>query len=386
MYYAGQNSDEESQTISTMPSAASIPPLSLRDAFWISSLQVLGSFGILRVLSGVVSISGPASLALYLVAHGVSVWNQPYFVVTLPSIWSEVVRDGPTLRKDAGLFSLVTHAPPVLVYVAPIALGSLLSPGHRVCLWWLAVLGAKWAWAEYIPRVGIGVWRRDPMSCAMAVAAVVYFRYDWRLVVLAVVRRSIPYLFKYPIVRLQFYDDMPLHSYTSIPGSERTIRLLKLEPGFFGMRCSFVYHDLAAARAGTMFSYDAISCHWETGEKPNVVMIEGMALRVPEVVFDVIRHRASLWRTRLLWIDAACINQDDIDERSQQVRLMRDIYSQAARTIVWLGSDNSVNAAIASAFLSDLMVQQGGGKVSASLDAFNTKASRWVNGGDQNPR
>lgn len=43
---------------------------------------------------------------------------------------------------------------------------------------------------------------------------------------------------------------------------------------------------------------------------------------------------------RLVWIDAICVNQEDLDERSQQVMLMRNIYSPARRVIVWLGEDN----------------------------------------------
>lgn len=39
----------------------------------------------------------------------------------------------------------------------------------------------------------------------------------------------------------------------------------------------------------------------------------------------------------LVWIDALCINQTDIDERSAQVRLMPQIYSNASCVIVWLG-------------------------------------------------
>jgi len=38
-----------------------------------------------------------------------------------------------------------------------------------------------------------------------------------------------------------------------------------------------------------------------------------------------------------LWIDAMCINQDDLAERSSQVELMGDIYSRANKVIVWLG-------------------------------------------------
>lgn len=38
-----------------------------------------------------------------------------------------------------------------------------------------------------------------------------------------------------------------------------------------------------------------------------------------------------------LWIDQVCINQKDMAERSRQVQLMGAIYSQAVRTLVWLG-------------------------------------------------
>ena len=39
----------------------------------------------------------------------------------------------------------------------------------------------------------------------------------------------------------------------------------------------------------------------------------------------------------LYWIDAICINQEDIQERSRQIPLMGRIYGQAQCTIVWLG-------------------------------------------------
>ncbi|KAF5694003.1 heterokaryon incompatibility 6 OR allele, partial [Fusarium mundagurra] len=40
---------------------------------------------------------------------------------------------------------------------------------------------------------------------------------------------------------------------------------------------------------------------------------------------------------RIVWVDALCINQDDLAERSQQVQMMGDIYKQAVETIIWLG-------------------------------------------------
>lgn len=38
-------------------------------------------------------------------------------------------------------------------------------------------------------------------------------------------------------------------------------------------------------------------------------------------------------------MDALCINQDDVEERAQQVQMMRRIYESAEQTLVWLGSE-----------------------------------------------
>ena len=40
-----------------------------------------------------------------------------------------------------------------------------------------------------------------------------------------------------------------------------------------------------------------------------------------------------------LWIDAICINQDDVFERNHQVRLMGDLYRSATSVLSWLGAD-----------------------------------------------
>jgi hypothetical protein len=40
-----------------------------------------------------------------------------------------------------------------------------------------------------------------------------------------------------------------------------------------------------------------------------------------------------------LWVDAICINQNDIPERNSQIRLMRDIYQNSVIVISWLGPE-----------------------------------------------
>lgn len=52
---------------------------------------------------------------------------------------------------------------------------------------------------------------------------------------------------------------------------------------------------------------------------------------------NVIRRTDASPSSPLLWVDAICINQADIVERSHQVPLMGAIYSRAQRVIAWLG-------------------------------------------------
>lgn len=48
-----------------------------------------------------------------------------------------------------------------------------------------------------------------------------------------------------------------------------------------------------------------------------------------------------LWSTPVykIWVDAICINQDDVGERNTQVMRIRDIFSQSSVVTIWLGED-----------------------------------------------
>lgn len=41
----------------------------------------------------------------------------------------------------------------------------------------------------------------------------------------------------------------------------------------------------------------------------------------------------------MLWADAMCINQNDLNERGQQLEIMGSIYAKATRVVIWLGHD-----------------------------------------------
>jgi hypothetical protein len=86
--------------------------------------------------------------------------------------------------------------------------------------------------------------------------------------------------------------------------------------------------------------------------KEGVVIIEGHQFPVTENLESALQQLRNIKMTgnapsvvtrSFWWIDAICINQDDVLERNQQVNLMTRIYRKAAGVHIWLGeqADNS---------------------------------------------
>jgi hypothetical protein len=77
-----------------------------------------------------------------------------------------------------------------------------------------------------------------------------------------------------------------------------------------------------------------------------------------------LRHMRYRIQSRILWIDALCINQQDMREREKQVRMMGSLYKSAASVHVWLGTadgNSAVQAAVSCAV--------------NSLQSYNSNAS-----------
>lgn len=83
--------------------------------------------------------------------------------------------------------------------------------------------------------------------------------------------------------------------------------------------------------------FEALSYVWGTGVCDQTIQCEGTDLAVTSNVLGALQELRWAATIRFVWIDAICINQDDVQERSYQVTLMRNIYSTAAGVIVWLG-------------------------------------------------
>ena len=67
------------------------------------------------------------------------------------------------------------------------------------------------------------------------------------------------------------------------------------------------------------------------------ILIDGFRVSVTTNLEVALRHLRSETVKRLLWVDAVCINQQDDMEKSEQVKMMRDIFSSAQKVLAWSG-------------------------------------------------
>lgn len=84
-------------------------------------------------------------------------------------------------------------------------------------------------------------------------------------------------------------------------------------------------------------NYEALSYNWGNMKDIAAITLNGNIFKVTTHLEVALRHLRRPDMVRRLWVDALCINQADNDERCQQVELMRFIYRQASRVLVWLG-------------------------------------------------
>ncbi|KAH7019521.1 heterokaryon incompatibility protein-domain-containing protein [Ilyonectria destructans] len=83
--------------------------------------------------------------------------------------------------------------------------------------------------------------------------------------------------------------------------------------------------------------FDALSYMWGDGPARCNIILNGATFSVRQNLRDALHYLRSHTPDTSYWIDAICINQDDIPERNRQVRIMHHIYFRAQTVVVWLG-------------------------------------------------
>ncbi|KAK4449839.1 heterokaryon incompatibility protein-domain-containing protein [Podospora aff. communis PSN243] len=95
--------------------------------------------------------------------------------------------------------------------------------------------------------------------------------------------------------------------------------------------------DLEVASLLTPVRYAALSYCWAGLSGTENILLCGQQFPVGKNLWEALRQFRSPDSAVRIWIDAICINQDDIQERSYQVRMMTLVYSLATTVKVWIG-------------------------------------------------
>jgi hypothetical protein len=135
----------------------------------------------------------------------------------------------------------------------------------------------------------------------------------------------------------QLYNSLELST------SNRSIRLLRLDQNrSFDAPLTGILQVVFLTR----FSYfTALSYVWGTFSSPSdTITCNGVSVNISTNCRDALREIRWQSESRVtIWVDAICINQADMVERSTQIRLMRKVYSWASHVYIWLGKGNDMS-------------------------------------------
>ncbi len=84
--------------------------------------------------------------------------------------------------------------------------------------------------------------------------------------------------------------------------------------------------------------FSALSYVWGTfGATPDFIKCDDVSVKVTSNCFSALKNLRRKLGSYRIWVDAICIDQDNVAEKEQQIPLMGLIYSSAETVYAWLG-------------------------------------------------
>lgn len=131
---------------------------------------------------------------------------------------------------------------------------------------------------------------------------------------------------------MSLYDPIEFHNHS--------IRIMHLAPGFYDddirMTLKPIHLNDLLIRP-----YEALSYVWGISICPQPAFLNGRSFSITCNLDTALRHLRHSTAEKVLWVDAVCINQEDDEEKSFQVQIMRNIYTKATKVIIWIGPANN---------------------------------------------
>ncbi|KAH7408666.1 heterokaryon incompatibility protein-domain-containing protein, partial [Phaeosphaeria sp. MPI-PUGE-AT-0046c] len=122
-----------------------------------------------------------------------------------------------------------------------------------------------------------------------------------------------------------------------------TTRVLELIPPPLSEGSCVISCRLQSISLDSPPAYRAVSYMWGDPSVTQLILVNGKPVMIRSNLWNFLSQMCEEGCYDALWIDALCINHQDIIERSQQVGLMGQIYSKASIVHIWLGPENDLN-------------------------------------------
>ena len=109
------------------------------------------------------------------------------------------------------------------------------------------------------------------------------------------------------------------YSYSPLPQDSSTIRLVEILPGKGNRIRSRIHHSNRTESAGPRTPYEALSYAWNTQATNEFIWCDDKVLPVSSNVYNALHKIRCIDTSKMLWVDAICIDQSCVQERNQQV-------------------------------------------------------------------
>ena len=160
---------------------------------------------------------------------------------------------------------------------------------------------------------------------------------------------------------------MAPYVYDELDPTRKQIRICLIHPGAFEDPIKCILRTVSLNDGP---QYETLSYAWGAPVLDHTVLVDGAVLNVTKNLHNALQYlrrqqrpfsedgyessgnsafktdvTTSSWdpeASRVLWADAVCINQADVDERASQVNLMGDVYRRGIRLHVWIGTAEEI--------------------------------------------
>jgi hypothetical protein len=125
--------------------------------------------------------------------------------------------------------------------------------------------------------------------------------------------------------------------YPALALDSNQLRLLKPVPKANKRVLEF---EILQVPRGVAPLYTAVSYTWGDARPSEVILLNGQIFHISVTLWSCLYYlclHEKLAGWTHIWVDAICINQDSLAEKSAQVRLMDETYQRAVCVSVWLG-------------------------------------------------